>query len=145
MAFEFWSEVTHGGAKATTDILALVALRVSSSILSRLASVGDLSYMFETLVGAAMGVLGALGVIRCFGRNALCPSPALVDEQNNPTKSERQRPVQEPSEQDPEVTIRLEDGHLWLLRSHRCIVTVRTSIATAQNAGQESWYAQDEK
>jgi hypothetical protein len=79
MSFEFWSDVTHGGAKATTDILALVALRVSASILFRLASVGDLAYMFETLVGAAMGVLGALGVIRCFSRNALCPGLALVD------------------------------------------------------------------
>jgi hypothetical protein len=37
------------------DILTLVALRVSSSILFRLAYVGDLAYLFETLVGAAMG------------------------------------------------------------------------------------------
>ncbi len=145
MAFGFLGYVTHGGATAATDILALVTLRGSSSIFSRLASLGELVYLFEILLGTATAVLGAIGVFRCFGGNALCPGPALVDEQCTRLNAERQGPVQQPSEWDPEVTIRLENGHLWPLRRHRCIVTVRTSVGSAQSAGREVWYATGEK
>jgi hypothetical protein len=58
MAFEFWRYITYDGAKTTTDLLALVALRGSSNILFRLASLGELVYLFEILLGMAMAVLG---------------------------------------------------------------------------------------
>src|SRR5579859_2272518 len=145
MAFEFWRYITYGGAKATTDILALVALRGSSSILFRIASLGELVYLFEILLGMAMAVLGAIGVFRCFGGKALCPGPALANERCTPWNAERQGPLQQPSEQDPEITIRLENGLLWPLRRHRCIVTVHTSMGMAQSAGREVWYATGEK
>lgn len=143
MACEVWVYVTHGGATTATDILALFALRGSSSILSRLTSVGELVYLFEILLGTAMPALGVLGVLRSFGRNALCSGPSIIDEQRTRLNAERQGQVQQPSELDPEVTIRL--GHLWLLRRHRCIVTVHTSEGSAQNVGREVWYATVEK
>jgi hypothetical protein len=145
MALVFLGYVTHGGATAATDILALVALLGSTNILSRLTSLGELVYLFEILLGTAMAVLGAIGVFRCFGRNALCPGPDIIDEQCTRLNAELQGPVQVPMERDSEVTIRLEDRHLWPLRGHRCIVTVRTSVGSIQSAGREVWYATGEK
>lgn len=145
MAFGFWAYVTHGGTTAATDILALVVLRGSSSIISQLASLGELVYLFEILLGTATAVLAAIGVVRCFGRNALCPGPGTIDEQGTRLNAEPQRRVQELSERGPEVTIRLENGHLWPLRRHRCIVTVCTSVEGTKSAGQEVWYATGEK
>lgn len=145
MAFGFWEYVTDGGTRAATDIHALVALHGSSSIFSRLASLGELVYLFEVLLATATAVLATIGVFRCFGGNALCPDSGSIDEQCTGLNVERQGSVQQPSERDPEVTIRLESGHPWLLRRHRCIVTVRTSIGSAQRAGREAWYARGEK
>lgn len=145
MAIGLLGYVAHSGATTATDLLALVTLRGSSSIFSRLPSLGEFVYLFEILLGTAMAVLGAIGVFCCFGSNALCPGPALVDERCARWNAERQGSVQQPSEQDPEVTIRLENGHLWPLRRHRCIVTVGTSVGSAQSAGREVWYATGEK
>ena len=114
MAFEFLRCVTHGETAATRDILAMVVLQGGSSWL---ISLGQLVYQFEILLGVATAVLGAIGILRCFGKNALCPGTADIDEQCNSLSNERQARVEEPSEPDAEVTIRLEDGHLWLLRA----------------------------
>jgi hypothetical protein len=145
MAFVFWGYVTRGGASAATDLLALVPLRGSSSIFSRLAYLGELVYLFEILLATTIAVLGAITVLRCFGSNGLCSGPAVVDEQCTRLNPERQGAVQQPSDWDPEVTIRLESGHLWPLRRHRCIVTVRTTVGSAQNGAREVWYATGEK
>lgn len=145
MAFEFWRYITQGEATAVRDILALAALRGGSSILLRLASVGELAYLFEVLLGTAMAVLAAVGLVRSFGRNALFPSPALIDEQRKSLCNEPQEPVERPSEQDGEVTVRLEDRHLWMFGRHRCIVTVHAALGSSQSAGREVWYARSEK
>ncbi|MGA8728015.1 MAG: hypothetical protein WB608_04635, partial [Terracidiphilus sp.] len=106
---------------------------------------GQLVYLFESLLGVATAVLGAIGILHCFGKNALCPGIADIDEQFNSLSNERQARVEDPSEPDAEVTIRLEDGHLWLLRRHRCIVTVHTPLGGVKNTGREVWYARSEK
>ncbi len=142
MAFEFLRCVTHGETTATRDILAMVVLQGGSSWLICL---GPLVYLFEILLGVGTAVLGSIGVLRCFGKNAVCPGSAHIDEQCNSLSNERQVPVEEPSEPDAEVTIRLEDGHLWLLRRHRCIVTVHTPLGGVKNTGREVWYARSEK
>ena len=142
MAFEFLRCVTHGETTATRDILAMVVLQGGSSWL---ISLGRLVYLFEILLGVATAVLGAIGVLRYFGRNALCPGTTHIDEQCNSLSNDRQTRVEESSEQNAEVTIRLEDGHLWQRRRHRCIVTVHTSLGGVQNAGREVWSARDEK
>ncbi len=138
MAFEFLRYVTHG------EILAMVVLQDGSSV-SWLIFLGQVVYLFEILLGVAMAVLGAIGVLYCFGRNDLCPSIAHIDERCDSLSNDRQAHVEEPSERNTEVTIRLEDGPLWLLRRHRCIVTVNTPLGGVQNAGREVWYAREEK
>lgn len=143
MALAFLGYVPHCGATAPTDVLALVIFRGSSGIVSRLASVGELVYLFEILLGTAMAILGTIGVTLCFRRNALCPSSSMIDEKYAGTNAERQRQVPRSSERDPEVTIRL--GHLWLPRRHRCIVTVHASPGSTQNTGREVWYATVDK
>ncbi len=141
MAFEFLRCVTHGDTTATRNILATVVLQGGSSWLAYL---GQLAYLFEILLGVATAVLGAIGILYCFGRNALCPGTAHIDEQCNSLSNERQARVEEPSEPDAEVTIRLEDGHLWL-RRHRCIVTVHTPLGGVKNTGRGVLYARSEK
>jgi hypothetical protein len=132
MAFEFWSDVTHGGQKPQWIFSRWLR---SESVLA--SSSG--SPMSGTLpICSRRWWVRQWGGLRRTRRNSLLWQkltlfwPRSFDEQSNPENSERQRPVQEPSEQDPEVTIRLEAGHLGLLRSHRCMVTVRTSIGAAQ-------------
>jgi hypothetical protein len=145
MAFALWSCVTHGGVTAVRDGLAMVMLHGSSSIFVRFAFVWELAYLFEILLGAAAAVLGAIGVLRCFGRNALCPGPALIAEKCTFLSVERQTPREESSERNAEVPIRLDDRHFWPLRRHRCVVTFQTSLGGAQIAGREVWYAKGEK
>ena len=142
MAIEFLRCITHSETTVIRDILAMVVLQGGSSWL---ISLGQLVYLFEILLGVATAVLGAIGILYCFGKNALCPGTADIDERRNSLSNERQARVEEPSEPDAEVTIRLEDGHLWLLRRHRCIVTVHTPLGGVKNTGREVWDARSEK
>jgi hypothetical protein len=144
MAFELWSCVIHGEATAARDGFAMVVLHGGSSILLRLASVGELAYLFEVLLGTAMAVLAAVGLVRSFGPNALCHSPALIDEQRKSLCNKPQEPIERPSEQDGEVTVRLEDRHLWPFARHRCIVTVHTALRGVEVGGREVWNARGE-
>jgi hypothetical protein len=107
--------------------------------------VGELAYLFEALLGVAMAVFAAVGFVRSFGRNALSSGSALIAETCTSLSDERQAPVEGPSGQDAEVTIRLDERHLWLLRRHRCIVTFQTPLGGDQIAGREVWYAKGEK
>lgn len=145
MAFEFWRYITHGEVTATRDVLALVVLQIGSSSLSELAFLGELAYLLEFLLGLAGALLGLVGVLRCFGRNALCSDNTPIDEKRKLSSDERKAPVEEPSERNSEVTVRLDERHLWLLRRRRCIVTFHTSVGDAHNAEQEVWYAKNEK
>jgi len=145
MAFELWSCVTCGEVTAARVDLTMVVLHGGTNILLRLASVGELAYLFEALLGAAMAVIAAVGLLYSFGRNALSSGSALIAEKCTSLSDERQAPVEGPSGQDAEVTIRLDERHLWLLRRHRCIVTFQSSLGGDQKAGQEVWYAKGEK
>jgi hypothetical protein len=144
MAFEIWRSVTQGNAAAARDILTILMLQDGSSILSWLAPLGKLASIFEILLGAAGAVFGVISLLCCFGRNALCPGTASIDEQCNSARSERYARVEEPPEQNPEVTIRIEDGRHWLLHRHRCIVTVHAPSGSVQIAGREVWCARNE-
>lgn len=150
MAFEFLSCVTHGQATTAGEVLTTVLLQRESSILSRLASLGELAYLFEILLGAAAVVIGTIGVLRCFGRNALCSGPALIAEKCASLSDERRASAADASGadasgQETEVTIRLDEGHLWLLRRRRCIVTFQSPLGGTPIAGREVWYAKGEK
>jgi len=145
MAFELWSCVTSGEVTAARDDLAMVVLHGGTNILLRLAFVGELAYLFEALLGVAMAVFAALGFVRSFGRNALSSGSKLVAEKCTSLGDEREAPVEGPSGQDAEVTIRLDERHFWLLGRHRCIVTFQTPLGGDQIAGREVWYAKGEK
>ena len=145
MAFELWSCVTSGEVTAARDDLAMVVLHGGTNILLRLASVGELAYLFEALLGAAMAVIAAVGLLYSFGRNAISSGSALIAEKCTSLSDERQAPVEGPSGQDAEVTIRLDERHFWLLGRHRCIVTFQTPLGGDQIAGREVWYAKGEK
>ena len=141
MAFEFWRCATHGDLTAAREILAMVA--GGSSFSAQFAFLGQLAYMVEILLAAAMAVLGAVGLLCCFRGNALRPGNAHIDEHCDSVNIERQTLVGEPSE-DGEVTVRIDDGHLWLPRRHRCIVTVHAYVGSAQHVAREIWYARGE-
>lgn len=145
MAFELWSCVTYGEVTAARDGLAMVVLHGGTNILLRLASVGELAYLFEALLGVAMAVFAAVGFVRSFGRNPLSSGSALIAEKCTSLSDERQAPVEGPSERNAEVTIRLDDRHLWLLSRNRCIVTFQTPLGGAQITGREVWYAKGEE
>ena len=144
MAFALWSCMTHGGVTAARDGLAMVVLHGAANILLHLASVGELAYLFEALLGVAMAVFAAVGFVRSFGQNALSSGSALIAEKCTSLSVERQTPREESSERNAEVTIRLDDRHFWPLRRHRCVVTFQTSLGGAQIAGREGWYAKGE-
>ena len=144
MAFEIWRNVTQGGPAATRGILAILVLQGGPSILSWLALLGKLACIFEILLGAAVAAFGGIGFLCCFGRNALCPGTASIDEHCKMARSEGYARVEEPLEQDPEITIRIEDGRRWLLRRQRCIVTVHAPSGRVQIGGREVWYARNE-
>jgi len=145
MAFELWRCVTYGEVTAARDGLAMVVLHGGTNILLRLASVGELAYLFEALLGVAMAVIAAVGLLYSVGRNALSSGPALIAEKCTSLSDERQAPVEGPSGQDAEVTIRLDERHLWLLRRPRCIVTFQSPFGGDQIAGREVWYAKGGK
>ena len=139
MAFEFWRCATHGDLTAAREILSMVV--GGSSITDQFAFLGQLAYVVEILLAVVMAVMGAVGFLCCIRRNALCAGHAHIDEQRDLLDDERQAPVEEPSKEDSEVTIRLENWHLWLLRRHRCIVTVHAHAGSAQHGGREIWDA----
>ena len=139
MAFEFWRCTTHGDLTAARDILSMVV--GGSSITNQFAFLGQLAYVVEILLAVAMAVMGAIGLLCCFRRNVLCAGHAQIDEHCDSLNNERQALVGEPSKERGEVTIRLENGHLWLLHRHRCIVTVHAHVESSQNSGREIWYA----
>lgn len=139
MAFEFWRCAAHGDLPATREILSLVV--DGSSITNQFAFLGQLAYVVEILLAVAMAVMGAVGLLCCFRRNALCAGRAQIDEHCDSLNNERQAPVREPSKEHGEVTIRLENRHLWLPHRHRCIVTVHAHVGSAQSSGRETWYA----
>lgn len=139
MAFDFLRSVTQTNGTATRDILATVVLQAGFNIQFPLAQLGRLACIFEILLGAAVAVLGAIGFLCCFGKDTLCLGTASIDEQCNSLSSERYPRVEELPEQYSDVTIRLEDGHLWLLGRHRCIVTVHTPSEGVQDAAREVW------
>jgi hypothetical protein len=143
MAFEFWRCATHGDLTAARDILSMVI--GGSSITNQFAFLGQLAYVVEILLAVAMAVMGAVGLLCCFRRNALCAGHAQIDEHCDSLNNERQAQVGEPSKENGEVTIRLDNGHLWLLRGHRCIVTVHAHVKSTQNGGREIWYARGKR
>ena len=139
MAFEFWRCATHGDLTAAREILSMVV--GGSSITNQLAFLGQLAYVVEILLAVAMVVMGAVGLLCCFRRNALCAGHAQIDEHCDSLNNEGQTPVRQPSKELGEVTIRLENRHLWLLHRHRCIVTVHAHVGSAQHGGREIWDA----
>jgi hypothetical protein len=146
MAFELWNCcLTHGETTAAVEVLETVVFQKDSSTFLWAATLGDLAYLFEILLGAAAAMLGAIGVLRSFCRNALRPAPALIAETCTSLSHERGVPAAKASGQDTEVTIRLDERHLWLLRRHRCVVTLQTPWRGAQIAEREVWYSKRDK
>lgn len=93
--------------------------------------------------GTTIAVLIASGVLACFGWNTDKVDAAFIDEANKSSSEHSCGLPHGPREEDVEVTIRLEDGHLRSLWKHRCIVTIHSRAGEVQNSGQEVWYARD--
>ena len=145
MVFEIWRCVTHAVVTPASELLSMVVLQGGSNFLSRIGSLGGLVCLFEILLGLATAVLGAIGVLICFGRNALCPGTAPIREKCRLVGDERQAQAEELPERNADITIRLERRYFWPLRRHRCIVTIRAAFGDAQNTGQEVWLAKGAK
>lgn len=145
MVIEFYRCVAHCDATPASDIVAIVVLQGGSNFLSRFGALRDLASLFGVLLGLATAVFGVIGVLLCYGRNTLCSGAAPIHERRRLFGDERQAGAEELPGDIAEVTIRLEGRHLWPLRRHRCIVTVRSAFGGAQKSGQEVWLAKGAK
>jgi uncharacterized membrane protein YphA (DoxX/SURF4 family) len=90
-------------------------------------------------------VLIASGILVCFGHSTTQVGGALIDENNNSACEHSHTLLRRPWEEDLKVTIRLEDGHLRSPGKSRCIVTIHDRAGGVHNAGQEVWYAKDDR
>ncbi len=140
MAFEFLSLVTSGATAAAKEFIAVVVVWEQSGV-SWLIYVGQLIYVIEMLLGVAAIVFCVIGLLYCCRRNALCSGSSQIDEQGESPSDEQSVLAGGPPEQNAEVTVRLEGELHWLLRRHRCVVTVQAPLGGNQVAGQEVWYA----
>ena len=94
--------------------------------------------------GTTVAVLIASGILVFFGQSISKADAAPI---NDNDKSLSQHSFGAPCDlwdEDIEVAIRLEDGHLRSLWKHRCIVTIQRRAGGALNAGNECWYARDD-
>lgn len=146
MAFELLMSVGHCDIAAATGIVTHAASQsVFNAILSRVAVLGQIGYLFELLFGTATIVMGTIGLLRCLRPSAHDPGSAPIDEHSDPSNDLRESRDEVPSDRQPEVTIRLERGFLRILDRHRCIVTIHRPSGGAEDRGREVWYARGEK
>ncbi|MGD0466894.1 MAG: hypothetical protein ABSA54_00825 [Terriglobales bacterium] len=90
-------------------------------------------------------VLIASGILVCFGRNTDNVDASPINEDNKLSNADSRSFAREPWDEDVEVTIRLEDGYVRSLRRRRCIVTIHDRGDGVRKAGQEAWYARDDR
>jgi hypothetical protein len=100
--------------------------------------------LLPTNLGTTAAVLIASGVLICFGRSTDKVNIAPIDEHNDSPSEHLRGPSYGPWQENLEVTIRLEDGHLPRRWKSRCIVTIRDRAGGVLNTDQESWYARNE-
>ena len=141
MAIELLMSVGHGDIAAVTGIVTHAASQsVFNAILSRVAVLGQIGYLFELLFGTATVVMGTVGLLRCRG-----PNVVPIHEHSNLSNGLRPARDEGSSDREPEVTIRLEHGFLGILDRHRCIVTIHPPSGGDQDRRREVWYARGEK
>jgi len=93
--------------------------------------------------GTAAAALIASGILICFGQSTGKDAASIAD--NNKSFSEHSCGApHEPWDEDIEVAIRLEDGHLGSLWKRRCIVTIHDRAGGVLNTGHEFWYSRDD-
>lgn len=95
--------------------------------------------------GTVVALVVASAILVCYGQNTDKADSAFIDE-NSESSNEHSRILPEVlKDEDVEVTIRLEDGHLRGLWKSRCIVTTHDRAGGVQNTGQEAWYARENR
>lgn len=140
MGFEFLRSIGHLEVKAAADVL---VSRSNTSVLSWLALPGQIGYLLELLLSISAAVMGLIGVLRCCAGSICDLGMAHVHEQCSPSNHERQVQPADGTEQDVEVTIRLEGRFLRSLHRQRCIVTIGRPWNSIHCAGQEIGYPRD--
>ena len=144
-AFVFGFELLLGAAIAAGWLMRYAAILVllGTSAARVLAPHFHLA-LIPANTGTTVAVLIASGILVCIGQST---SKADAEPINDNDKSLSQQSCGAPCElwdEDIEIAIRLEDGHLGCLWKHRCIVTIQRRAGGALNAGNECWYARDD-
>lgn len=143
MVIEICRSLGPGGAAVAGHVLGAGSLRSLCCIFSPLGFLGELGFFFELLLGATAAALGTFGLLLCLGRKGRNLSATVIDEHSNHPNQEQASRIEDVSEPNADVTIRLEDDFLRSLHRHRCVVTIHKPLGTAQSAAREVWYAKD--
>lgn len=140
----FLSELLLGTAIAAGWRIRYIAVLAFLGTIAARLLVPDLRLiLLPTGTGTTSAVLIASGILLCFGDSTQVTS-ALISENNNSACKHSYALRGGTWEEHPEVTIRLEDGHLPSRLKSRCIVTIHDRTAGVLNTDQECWYARDE-
>ena len=141
----FLCELFLGAAIAAGWRIRYVAVLVFlGTIAARLLGPDLRLVLLPTSVGTTAALLIASGILICFGRSTDTVNIAPIDEHNDSPSEHLRGTSYGPRQENLEVTIRLEDGHLPRRWKSRCIVTVHDRAGGVLNTDQESWYARNE-
>lgn len=145
MVTELWGIWTLGDETTASVYLAVSLLQGASLIVSRFVPFGELACLLEILLGAATAVMGASGILMCFGRDVCNVDASPIGEEYKlPDEKYKLRDddrcARAPWEEHAEITVRLEGRYPRLLHRHRCIVMIQDSGKGGQEKGQEAWH-----
>lgn len=143
MAFVCLINVGHAELSFTANALAICVSQSAALLLTGIASLGQIGYLLEILLGITIIGTGVAGTVRCFwcGRDlGICWIDKTCDSsiEGQPMRDENSL------EREVEITIRLEAAFSRVLHRQRCIVTIRGKSGSAKKAGREIWYARDQ-
>ena len=141
----FLFELFLGTAIAAGWRIRYVAVLVFLGTIAARLPVPDLRLvLLPTNLGTTAAVLIASGILICFGRSTDKVNIAPIDEHNDSPSEHLRGTSYGPWQENLEVTIRLEDGHLPRRWKSRCIVTIHDRAGGVLNTDQECWYARNE-
>jgi len=94
--------------------------------------------------GTTAAVLIASAILVCFGQSTGKADAATINDNDKSFSQHSCGILCEFWDEDIDVAIRLEDGHLRSLWKRRCIVTIQRRAGETLNVGNECWYASDD-
>ena len=144
-AFVFGFELLLGAAIAAGWLMRYAAILVllGTSAARVLAPHFHLALVAAN-TGTTVAVLIASGILVCFSQSTGKADAAPISDNDKSFSHHSCGTPRELWDEDIEVAIRLEHGHLRSHWKHRCIVTIQRRAGGVLNAANECWYARDD-